>query len=131
MPRELRPRWKRGVAAIEVRWARRLGKLYVAKHFPPAAKSRMKQLVANLIEAYRRDIQDARLDERRDKDRRHSRNLPSSRPRSATPTHGATTRRSRSGATTSSATFTAAEAFELDRETWPSSASPLIAASGS
>jgi putative endopeptidase len=29
----------------------------VAKHFPPEAKERMKQLVANLIEAYRVDIQ--------------------------------------------------------------------------
>ena len=32
------------------------GKLYVAKHFPPEAKARMKELVANLIEAYREDI---------------------------------------------------------------------------
>jgi putative endopeptidase len=55
---EIRPRWKRGVAASEVALGHALGKLYVAKHFPPAAKTRMKQLVANLIEAYRRDIQD-------------------------------------------------------------------------
>ncbi len=34
-----------------------VGKLYVARHFPPQAKERMKVLVANLIEAYRRDIQ--------------------------------------------------------------------------
>ncbi len=33
------------------------GKLYVAKHFPPQAKEQMKVLVANLTEAYRRDIQ--------------------------------------------------------------------------
>ena len=34
------------------------GKLYVARHFPPEAKARMQQLVENLIEAYRQDIQD-------------------------------------------------------------------------
>ena len=54
---ELRPRWKRGVVAVEGALGEALGKLYVAEHFPPAAKERMKVLVANLIEAYRRDIQ--------------------------------------------------------------------------
>jgi putative endopeptidase len=55
---EMRPRWKRAVSAVESALGEALGELYVAKHFPPAAKSRMKQLVANLIEAYRRDIQE-------------------------------------------------------------------------
>ncbi len=54
---EIKPRWKRGVAAIEGSLGEAVGKLYVAKVFPPAAKERMKQLVANLTEAYRRDIQ--------------------------------------------------------------------------
>jgi putative endopeptidase len=54
---ENRPRWKRGVAAVEGAMGEAVGKLYVAKHFPPQAKERMKTLVANLIEAYRRDIQ--------------------------------------------------------------------------
>jgi putative endopeptidase len=53
---ELRPRWKRGVAAVERSLGEAVGKLYVAKHFPPAAKERMQVLVKNLIEAYRRDI---------------------------------------------------------------------------
>ena len=35
-----------------------VGKLYVERHFPPAAKARMEELVANLIEAYRRNIDD-------------------------------------------------------------------------
>jgi putative endopeptidase len=52
-----RPRWKRGVAAVEGALGESVGKLYVAKHFPPKAKERMKVLVGNLIEAYRRDIQ--------------------------------------------------------------------------
>jgi putative endopeptidase len=53
---EIRPRWKRGVSLAELALGEALGKLYVAKHFPPAAKARMKELVANLIEAYRDDI---------------------------------------------------------------------------
>ncbi len=53
---ENRPRWKRGVAAVESSLGEAVGKLYVAKHFPPAAKDKMKVLVANLIEAYRVDI---------------------------------------------------------------------------
>ncbi len=54
---ELKPRWKRAVAAVEGSLGEAVGKLYVAKVFPPAAKTRMTQLVANLIEAYRLDIQ--------------------------------------------------------------------------
>ncbi len=55
---ELRERWKRGVALVEGRWARRSGKAYVEQHFSPAAKERMDNLVANLIEAYRQSITD-------------------------------------------------------------------------
>jgi putative endopeptidase len=54
---EIQPRWKRGVAQVEQALGQALGKLYVAKHFPPEAKEKMKGLVANLIEAYRIDIQ--------------------------------------------------------------------------
>jgi len=54
---ELKPRWKRGVATVEGALGEAVGKLYVARHFPPAAKARMRQLVSNLIEAYRRDIE--------------------------------------------------------------------------
>ncbi len=54
---ELKPRWKRGVAAVESALGEAVGKLYVAKTFPPEAKARMQELVGNLIEAYRRDIQ--------------------------------------------------------------------------
>ncbi len=53
---EIRPRWKRGVSLVETSLGEAVGKLYVAKHFPPAAKERMKELVANLIEAYRENI---------------------------------------------------------------------------
>jgi putative endopeptidase len=53
---ELRPRWKRGVAAVGQSLGEVVGKIYVDKHFPPAAKERMRGLVKNLIEAYREDI---------------------------------------------------------------------------
>ncbi|QVL34240.1 hypothetical protein KIH39_10135 [Telmatocola sphagniphila] len=53
---EMQPRWKRGVALVEESMGEAAGKLYVAKYFPPAAKEKMKILVANLIEAYRVDI---------------------------------------------------------------------------
>ncbi len=54
---EMRPRWKRGVAMVERALGEAAGKLYVDKHFPPEAKARMKELVANLTEAYKVDIQ--------------------------------------------------------------------------
>jgi predicted metalloendopeptidase len=54
---EQRPRWKRGVAAVESAMGEALGKIYVQKHFPPQAKERMKTLVANLVEAYRVSIE--------------------------------------------------------------------------
>ena len=54
---ELKPRWKRGVATVEGALGEVVGKLFVEKHFPPEAKERMKQLVANLTAAYRQNIQ--------------------------------------------------------------------------
>ncbi len=53
---ELRPRWKRGVQAVETALGEAVGKIYVAKHFPPAAKARMGELVNNLIESYREEM---------------------------------------------------------------------------
>jgi putative endopeptidase len=52
----IRDRWKRGVALVENLMGDAVGKLYVDKHFPPAAKARMDELVANLREAYRVSI---------------------------------------------------------------------------
>ncbi len=53
---ELRARWKRGVAFVEGAIGEAVGEEYVARHFPPRAKEMMDELVANLIEAYRRQI---------------------------------------------------------------------------
>ncbi|OMB99722.1 peptidase M13 [Mycobacterium sp. NS-7484] len=51
-----RDRWKRGVSLVEGLMGDSLGKLYVQRHFPPEAKARMDELVANLREAYRVSI---------------------------------------------------------------------------
>jgi putative endopeptidase len=50
------PRWKRGLMLIDGAIGESLGKLYVAKYFPPENKARMDQLVSNLIAAYSQDI---------------------------------------------------------------------------
>jgi putative endopeptidase len=49
-------RWKRGLNLIDDSMGEALGRLYVARYFPPENKARMQKLVANLMEAYRRDI---------------------------------------------------------------------------
>jgi putative endopeptidase len=55
---QLRDRWKRGVGLVENLMGDAVGKLYVERHFPPDAKARMDDLVANLREAYRTSITD-------------------------------------------------------------------------
>jgi len=51
-----RERWKRGVGLVEAALGEAVGKVYVERHFPPAAKTAMDELVANLVEAYRQSI---------------------------------------------------------------------------
>lgn len=53
---ENRPRWKRGVSAVEGALGEVLGKIYVERHFSPAAKSRMVELVDNLLETFEASI---------------------------------------------------------------------------
>ena len=53
---ELRARWKRGVALVEGAIGEAVGREYAERHFPPQSKAMMDELVANLIEAYRRSI---------------------------------------------------------------------------
>ncbi|KLO27350.1 peptidase M13, partial [Mycolicibacter heraklionensis] len=53
---QIRDRWKRGVSVVESLMGDAVGKLYVAKHFPPDAKARIDELVGNLREAYRVSI---------------------------------------------------------------------------
>jgi putative endopeptidase len=53
---EMRARWKRGVSLVEGALGEAVGRIYVERHFPAAAKASMDILVANLIEAYRQSI---------------------------------------------------------------------------
>ncbi len=62
----LRERWKRGVAFVEGAMGEAVGKIYVERHFAPAAKERMDGLVANLIAAYRESISGLEWMTRRD-----------------------------------------------------------------
>ncbi len=49
---EIRPRWKRGVSAVESVMGEAVGRLYVARHFSPESKARMEAMVANLKTAF-------------------------------------------------------------------------------
>ena len=53
---QIRPRWKRALGEAEASIGDMLGKAYVARHYPPAAKARMDQLVANLLAAFASSI---------------------------------------------------------------------------
>jgi len=55
---QTRDRWKRAVSLVQSLLGDAVGRLYVARHFPSAAKSRMDELVANLLQAYRVSITD-------------------------------------------------------------------------
>jgi len=55
---EMRARWKRAVGLVEGALGEAVGEIYVEKHFPPAAKAQMDELVGWLIEAYRLSIKD-------------------------------------------------------------------------
>ena len=54
-PKQL-DRATRAVHIVDDNLGEALGKLYVAKYFPPAAKAKAEQLVANLLKAYDADI---------------------------------------------------------------------------
>lgn len=54
---ELRARWKRGVSLVEGAMGEAVGRIYVERHFSPASKTAMDELVANLVAAYRESIE--------------------------------------------------------------------------
>jgi endothelin-converting enzyme/putative endopeptidase len=47
--KEMKPRWKQCVEDTDQQLGEALGQKYVEKHFPPAAKARMQELVKNLL----------------------------------------------------------------------------------
>jgi len=53
---QIEPRWKRGVRLVDGQIGEALGRIYVARHFPAASRTRMIQLVDNLLAAYRDDV---------------------------------------------------------------------------
>jgi putative endopeptidase len=55
---EQEPMWRRGVGLVNGTLGEVVGKVYVAEHFPPEAKARMEELVANLIAAYEVSIRE-------------------------------------------------------------------------
>lgn len=54
--KEQKPQWRRAVDVVNGNLGEVVGKLYVEKHFPPAAKERMLKLVGNLLKAYESSI---------------------------------------------------------------------------
>lgn len=50
------PDWRRGVSLVNNHLGEVVGKVYVKRHFPPAAKEKMLALVNNLIDAYEVNI---------------------------------------------------------------------------
>ena len=50
------PRWKRAVQATDGNVGELAGKMYVAKHFPPAAKVRMNEMIENLRMVFNESI---------------------------------------------------------------------------
>ncbi|QIS08932.1 M13 family metallopeptidase [Nocardia arthritidis] len=51
--------WKVAVGTVDAYLGEQLGKLYVAKHFPQSAKDRAKEMVADLMAAYRDNFQNS------------------------------------------------------------------------
>jgi len=51
-----RDMWRRGVGVVNGVVGEVVGKVYVKKHFPPEAKNRMLEIVANLVRAYEMSI---------------------------------------------------------------------------
>jgi putative endopeptidase len=50
------PRWQKATAALDEALGEAVGRIYVQRHFPPAYKARMQELVGKLFEAYRQSI---------------------------------------------------------------------------
>ena len=53
---EMKPRWKRCVESTDRYLGEALGQKYVEKYFPPEAKTRMQEMVRNLLAAMRDDV---------------------------------------------------------------------------
>lgn len=54
--KEEKPRWQKGIDEVNGALGEAVGKVYVERHFPPAFKARMQELVANLLASYGESI---------------------------------------------------------------------------
>lgn len=54
--KEIRPRWKRALGLVQGAAGESVGRIWVAKHFPPSSKERMDELVTGLLRAYEEAI---------------------------------------------------------------------------
>ncbi len=54
---EQRPRWKRGVTAVNGMLGESIGRIYVARYFPPESKAKMEALVGNIRSAMKARIE--------------------------------------------------------------------------
>lgn len=52
----LEPRWQRAVQTVNGTLGEAVGRIYVERHFPPASKKRMQELVANVMRAFETSI---------------------------------------------------------------------------
>ncbi|MCX4093124.1 M13 family metallopeptidase [Nocardia sp. alder85J] len=57
--RERPDRWKSAIGIVNEAIGQQLGRLYVARHFPPAAKARAQELVTDIMSAYRDSFRDS------------------------------------------------------------------------
>lgn len=55
--KEKKPRWKRAIAITDDALSEEIGKIFVAKYFPEAAKERIQTMVKNLQKAYAQRIE--------------------------------------------------------------------------
>ena len=54
---EQRARWKRGISLVNGTMGEAVGRVYVARHYPPESQAKMDELVTNLRAAYRERIE--------------------------------------------------------------------------
>ncbi|GAB4150234.1 MAG: M13 family metallopeptidase [Sphingomonadales bacterium] len=53
---QIMARWRRAIEFVNAAMGEAVGEIYVARHFPPAAKAAMEALVGNVTEAFRQRI---------------------------------------------------------------------------
>jgi putative endopeptidase len=53
-----RPRWKKAVQGVNGTLGESIGRIYVARHYPPEAEARMDRMIRNLQEAMRQSIRE-------------------------------------------------------------------------